>query len=109
MDDDADSRDALAILLRWSGYEVCVAQNGEEALRAAEAHLPDLIFLDIAVPGQDGYEICRLLRETPPLSEARIVAVSGFSGKLHEARCAKAGFTAQLTKPIDPEMLGQLS
>ena len=109
VDDETDSREALVILLRWMGYDVHAAADGGEALEAAREFLPRLIFLDIGMPGRNGYEVCRELRQSPLLSEARIFAVSGFSGEPHDTRCSEAGFTARITKPIDPAILQQIA
>jgi CheY-like chemotaxis protein len=109
VDDEADGRDALAILLTWAGYEVHVARSGSEAITTAKELLPQLISLDIGMPGLDGYEVCRALRADPVFSAARIYALSGFSGALHSARCVEAGFTALLTKPLDPNVLAALN
>jgi len=107
-DDQADSIDALAILLEWSGLEVHVAPNGPEALRAARQYLPALVFLDIAMPGLNGYEVCRQLRSLPEFAEARIYAITAFTGEPHETRSSEAGFTGQLTKPFDVAALEAL-
>jgi CheY-like chemotaxis protein len=108
-DDDADSRDALALLLRWCGYDVKLAADGDEALAIAEQYRPELIFLDIGMPGRDGYEVCRRLRQSPEFAHARIVAASGYTGEMHDTRCSEAGFTAQMSKPIDPAALDRFA
>lgn len=107
-DDQADSVEALALILEWSGHEVHVALDGNDAMLAARRYRPDLIFLDIAMPELNGYEVCRRLRNMPEFAHARIYAISAFSGEPHEQRCSDAGFTGQLTKPIDPTALGNL-
>src|SRR5687768_7174876 len=61
-DDQADSIEALAILLEWSGHEVHLARDGKDAMQAAREYRPELIFLDIAMPELNGYEVCRRLR-----------------------------------------------
>ena len=100
-DDDLDSREALALILRWCGYDVQLAGDGQQALEIADEYRPELIFLDIGMPARDGYEVCRRLRRKPEFEHVRIVAVSGFSGETHDTRCSEAGFTAQMPKPID--------
>lgn len=105
VDDDRDSREALAVLLTWAGHGVRLAVDGAEALRLAEQFRPEMVFLDIVLPGLDGYEVCRRLRRSPTFEHARIVAVSGLSGPAHESRCRAAGFSAQLLKPVDPAAL----
>jgi CheY-like chemotaxis protein len=109
VDDERDSRDALAILLRMEGLVVHVAADGDEALRFAREYLPDLIFLDIGMPGRTGYEVCRELRQSSAFESARIFALSGFSGETHFTRCSEAGFTACFTKPMDPSVLQRLA
>jgi two-component system, chemotaxis family, CheB/CheR fusion protein len=105
VDDEADSRDALAILLTWTGYEVQVASEAAGALEAAARFRPHLILLDIGMPDVNGYAICRALRTAATSCDARIYAISGFSGPAHEACCKQAGFTGQYTKPLDPAVL----
>lgn len=104
-DDEADSREAVAVLLRWCGYDVKLAADGEQALQIAKDYRPELIFLDIGMPIRDGYEVCRRLRQSPEFAHARIVAVSGYSGEAHDVRCSEAGFTAQMPKPLEPAVL----
>jgi CheY-like chemotaxis protein len=107
-DDQRDSIEALAILLEWSGHEVHIALNGRDAMVAARQYRPELIFLDIAMPELDGYEVCRRLRSIPDFADARIYAITAFTGEPHESRRREAGFTGQLTKPIDPTALDAL-
>ncbi len=108
VDDDRDTRETLAILLTWAGHDVQQAADGSEALRLAEQFRPDLVFLDISMPRINGYEVCRRLRESLALKHARIFALSGISGSEHDALCEKAGFSARLTKPVDPAALMRL-
>jgi CheY-like chemotaxis protein len=107
-DDQADSIEALALLVEWSGREVLRASDGKQALLLARKYQPELIFLDIAMPEVSGYEVCQRLRALPEFAEARIYAITAFTGAAHDARRSDAGFTGQLTKPIDPEVLEAL-
>ena len=107
-DDQADSVEALALLLEWSGREVLRAGDGKQALLLARKYQPELIFLDIAMPEVSGYEVCQRLRAMPEFADARIYAITAFTGEAHDARRADAGFTGQLTKPIDVEVLEAL-
>jgi two-component system, chemotaxis family, CheB/CheR fusion protein len=107
-DDHAESIEALALLLEWDGHEVHVALDGRDALAAARQYRPELIFLDIAMPELNGYEVCRRLRAMPEFADARIYAITAFTGEPHETRRSEAGFTGQLTKSIDPQALEQL-
>jgi CheY-like chemotaxis protein len=109
VDDEPDSREALAMLLRFEGLLVHVAADGDEGLRMAREYLPELIFLDIGMPGRTGYEVCRELRQSAEFENARIYALSGFSGEPHVTRCSEAGFTARFTKPMEPAVLQRLA
>ena len=108
VDDDRDTRETLAILLTWAGHEVRTAADGAEALAIAREFQPDLVFLDIAMPRVNGYEVCRQLRDSLDMHDADIFALSGRSGSEHDEKCTTAGFTAQLTKPFDPATLMSL-
>jgi len=108
VDDDQDSREALAILLTWAGYDVVTADNGADALMKAQSFRPQVIFLDIGMPEMSGYEVCRKLRKSTTFQDARIYALSGFTGAEHDTRCSEAGFTGQFTKPIDPAVIPRL-
>jgi CheY-like chemotaxis protein len=85
VDDDRDTRETLAILLRWAGHEVRTAADGPEALIVARDFHPDVVFLDIGMPRLDGYEVCRQLRRSPAFEHAHIFALSGRSGSDHES------------------------
>jgi CheY-like chemotaxis protein len=108
VDDDQDSREALAILLTWAGYDVVTADNGADALRKAQSFRPQVIFLDIGMPEMSGYDVCRKLRTSMTFQDAKIYALSGFTGAEHDTRCSEAGFTGQFTKPIDPAVIPRL-
>jgi len=108
VDDDEDSREALAILLSWAGYDVVTADNGPDALMKAQSFRPQVIFLDIGMPDMSGYEVCRKLRTSTTFRDASIYALSGFTGTEHDTRCSEAGFTGQFTKPIDPAVIQPL-
>jgi CheY-like chemotaxis protein len=102
-DDSPDGRQALALVLRLLGYEVAEAANGPAALAAAPAFRPDAAVLDLAMPGMDGLELARRLRELPGLGEVVLVAVTGHPHLRQPA--AEAGFAAYLLKPCDlPEL-----
>ena len=107
-DDQIDSVEALSVLLEWSGHEVHVALNGKDAVLAARQYRPELIFLDIAMPDLNGYEVCRRLRAMQEFADARIYAITAFTGEPHQSRRDAAGFTGQLTKPIDVDELERL-
>jgi CheY-like chemotaxis protein len=108
VEDDADTREMFALVLKMAGHTVWTANDGEEALVVAEAFGPDVIFLDIEMPKANGYTACQNLRRSPALHNARIYAVSGVTGAAHERRCGEAGFDGQVSKPADPGCLARL-
>jgi CheY-like chemotaxis protein len=108
VDDNADSADSLALLFRCWGHEVRVAYNGPEAIADAAVHRPDVVVLDIGMPGMTGYQVARRLREQPVSRQAFLVAVTGFGQDDDRRRAREAGFDCHLTKPVDPETLREL-
>jgi CheY-like chemotaxis protein len=109
VDDDADSREMLTLVMMMAGHTVRTARDGEEALEVAEAFRPDVIFLDIQMPKANGYVACQNMRKSSALQKARIYAVSARTGAVHEARCSAAGFDGQVSKPADPDGLVRLA
>jgi PAS domain S-box-containing protein len=105
VDDNRDAADSLAMLLRLQGYEVQVAHDGPAALRIAAASRPDLVFLDIGMPGMDGYEVARRLRRTPGLEKVVLAALTGWGQQEDRRRTADAGFDHHLVKPPEPKAL----
>jgi CheY-like chemotaxis protein len=101
VDDDADAREMLALVLTLAGHTVRTASDGVEALTVAEAFFPDVIFLDIEMPKANGYTACQNLRRSHSLHDVRIYAVSGVTGAAHDRRCNEVGFDGQLSKPAD--------
>src|SRR5205814_3084476 len=77
VDDNADAADSLAEYLATAGHEVRTAYAGQEALEAARAYRPEAVLLDIGLPGMDGYEVARRLRQEPGLERALLVALTG--------------------------------
>jgi PAS domain S-box-containing protein len=104
VDDNVDSVDGLARLLRRQGFEVETATDGPTALEAAAARRPSFIFLDIGLPGLDGYQVAERLRSLLG-SEVMICAVSGYGREEDRIRCQSAGFDHHLIKPIDFNMM----
>ncbi len=103
VDDNQDAADSLALLLQLRGHDVRVATDGPAALAVAAEHRPDVVFLDLGLPGMDGHEVGRQLRQRPGLDRARVVAVTGSAGEDDRDRSRAAGFDAHLVKPVDPE------
>ncbi len=98
-EDHEDSRDALRTLLEAFGYRVLVAANGVEAVATARAHRPDLILMDMMMPGMDGLEATRILRADASLPHIPIVAVTAMEGA--RDRVLAAGCDDWVSKPID--------
>ncbi|HET6574058.1 MAG TPA: chemotaxis protein CheB [Fimbriiglobus sp.] len=105
VDDNVDAAQSEAVLLRMSGHEVHVAHSGPDALEAAAAFRPEVVLLDIGMPGMDGYEAARQLRRLPGLEAVKLVALSGYGTDEDRHRSAAAGFDAHLVKPADPVAL----
>jgi len=101
VDDNKDGADSLAMLLSMLGYEATTAHNGYEALDSVHAHPPDLIFLDIGLPGIDGYEVARRLRSDIPVYNGTIVALTGWGSDKDKQKSRESGCDAHLTKPVD--------
>jgi CheY-like chemotaxis protein len=95
----------MAILLRLWGYEVRTATNGPGALRAVEGYSPDIVLLDVAMPGMDGYEVARRLRQRLGRNAAVVVTVSGYGQECDVLRSREAGCDHHLLKPVAPEEL----
>jgi CheY-like chemotaxis protein/two-component sensor histidine kinase len=108
VDDNEDAAHSLAMLLRLQGHEVRVAHDGPSALEVATSYLPDLVFLDIGMPGMDGYDVARRLRKTPGLEKTVLAALTGWGQQEDRRRTAEAGFNHHLVKPPEPKVLDEL-
>ena len=103
IDDNVDCADMLRMLIESCGHEAQAAVSAEEGFRRAREWLPDLVFLDIAMPTIDGYGLAAKLRADAVPHSTRIVAVSGY--KPDEAKCASAGIDDFLMKPLSLKQL----
>jgi CheY-like chemotaxis protein len=108
VDDNVDSADSLALLLRLSGHQVHVVYDGEAALKSVETETPELVFLDIGLPGMDGYEVARRLRQQSRLAGAVLVAMTGWGQEDDRRHSREAGFDHHMVKPVDLDALGKL-
>ncbi|WP_325481226.1 CheR family methyltransferase [Piscinibacter sp.] len=107
VDDDIDAGDSTAALLALEGHEVRLVHDGPSALREVHDFRPDAVLLDIAMPGMDGYEVCRQLRSLADQQHTLVVAVSGY-GQLDDVeRASEAGFDHHVTKPADPKVIAE--
>ncbi len=105
VEDNPDGLDMLVSLLQTLGHRVSWAADGPQALRQAAAFRPQLVLLDLGLPGMDGYEVARRLRADPELAGTAIVALTGWGAESDRRRTAEAGFDAHLTKPVEPDAL----
>ena len=107
VDDNVDAADALAELLRDYGHDVRAAHDGPSAIEQAELHRPDIVLLDIGMPGFDGYEVARRMRGELGL-KATLVALTGYGEARHRRLSRDAGFDQHVTKPVDIRKLEKL-
>jgi signal transduction histidine kinase/DNA-binding response OmpR family regulator len=105
VDDNMDGARSLAMLLDLIGHEVRTCYDGPSALVEVEEFLPEVVLLDIGLPGMDGFEVARRLREQPANSQTLLVALTGYGQAEDVRRSREAGFNHHLVKPADPEAL----
>jgi CheY-like chemotaxis protein len=108
VDDNVDAADSLVMLLRLAGQEVRVAYDGATAVLIAQAFRPQVVFLDLGMPGMDGYDVARQLREDPELKRAVLVAMTGWGQEEDRRRSLQAGFDYHLVKPAELKELEQV-
>jgi signal transduction histidine kinase/ActR/RegA family two-component response regulator len=101
VDDNIDAADTLGALLDMNGHATRVANDGYQAIEMAQEFQPQVVFLDIGLPGMNGYEVARKLRETPGVERAFLVALTGWGTREDRERSSEAGFDHHLTKPAD--------
>ena len=104
VDDNADTAAGMIRLLKLLGHAVAAAHDGPAALEVARSHRPEVVLLDIGLPGMDGYEVARALRGGG-FADAVIIAVSGYGGDEDRERSRAAGFDHHLVKPVDFDSL----
>jgi two-component system CheB/CheR fusion protein len=107
VDDNSALADSFAKLLRELSQEVRVHYDGASALLAVPTYTPDLVFIDVAMPTMDGYQLAKALRKERSLAKAKLIALTGF-GEEYKKKSAKVGFHEHLTKPIDIAELKRL-
>jgi DNA-binding response OmpR family regulator len=105
VDDEPNIVLSLEFLLRQQGYEVSVARDGEEALAAAEDWRPDLMVLDVMLPGLDGFEVCRRLRERPENASLKILLLTARGREVERVRGLEEGADAYVRKPFSTRQL----
>jgi CheY-like chemotaxis protein len=108
VDDWPDTVESMATLLRLWGHDVRIAHDGPTALALADSYRPDVVLLDLGLPGMDGFEVAQRIRNNPRLARTLLVFLSGY-GREKDARLAReAGCDLHLLKPVDPEVLERL-
>jgi two-component system, cell cycle response regulator DivK len=105
IEDHEENRRLLRDLLTSFGYELSEAVTGEDGLVAAEANPPDLILMDIQLPGIDGYEVTRRIKANPSLRHIPVIAVTSYALSGDDVKALEAGCDAYVTKPFDPAEL----
>jgi two-component system CheB/CheR fusion protein len=108
VDDNRDGAQSLALMLDLEGHEVRTAADGFEALEIGEEFQPNVVLLDIGMPGIDGYETARRLRTRPWAQSALLCAQTGWGQEDDKRRARSAGFDRHLVKPVDPEELNRI-
>jgi PAS domain S-box-containing protein len=104
-DDNADAANMIAMMLQHFGHQTETVYSAQGALQMAVEYQPDFVVLDIGLPGMDGYEVARRLRQIPELKDMRLIAATGYGQDTDRQRSEEAGFDYHLVKPIDPEKL----
>ena len=108
VDDFDDTRLMLKLWLMKNGYQVIEAERGEEAIALAQSEHPDLIIMDMMMPGLNGLDATRRIREDQSLEQTPIVAVSAYGADEYRDKAISAGCTEYVSTPVDPEELGDL-
>jgi CheY-like chemotaxis protein len=101
VDDNQDAADTLATLLKMLGHDTQKTHDGLQALKAAEDDRPEIILLDIGMPGMSGYDVCRRIRQQPGGREIVIIAVTGWGQEEDRRNSHAAGFDYHLVKPVE--------
>jgi PAS domain S-box-containing protein len=108
VDDNVDAAQSLAMLLEFRGHEVRVAHDGQAAVPAVCDFRPDVVLLDLGLPGMNGYEVAREVRSRPEFANLVLAAVTGYGQEEDRRRSREAGFDYHFVKPVDPKDLESL-
>jgi CheY-like chemotaxis protein len=101
VDDNVDAAEMLELLLGAAGHDVRTAYDGPTALEAALDYRPNVVLLDIGLPGLDGFEVAKRLRQEPVLQGVMLVAMTGYGQESDHQHSLDAGFDHHLVKPVD--------
>ncbi len=105
VEDQEDNRRILRDLLTSAGFELVEATTGEEGVAMAETHRPDLILMDIQLPGLDGYETTRRIKGNPALQQIPVIAVTSYALSGDDVKAREAGCDGYVAKPFSPRAL----
>ena len=108
VDDNFDAADSLVKVLQFAGYRASAAYNGWRALRVAAMEPPDLLLLDLAMPGLNGHDVMRSLKADPVLKDVPVVVITGNTSEEEQRKAITGGCAAFLVKPLDFIRLGTL-
>ncbi len=108
VDDSVDSAESMAIILEMSGHDVRKAHSGPDALRIVADYRPDVVLMDIGMPGMTGHEVAQKLRETPATRELVLIAMTGYGRQVDREQSRAAGFDHHLVKPLDFDKLNEV-
>lgn len=104
-EDEPDIRELVAFTLRYAGYEVVTATNGEEAVQLSREHMPDLALMDVRMPRMTGYDACRTMKADPEMKDIPVVFLSAKGQEAEIATGLQAGAEEYLLKPFAPDQL----
>ena len=104
-EDEPDIRELVTFMLRFAGYEVVAASNGEDAVHTASRELPDLVLMDVRMPRMTGYDACRLMKANPDLRDVPVVFLSAKGQESEIQSGLDAGAEEYLLKPFSPAEL----
>jgi CheY-like chemotaxis protein len=105
VEDNIDTVRSFALLLREMGHEVEYAINGYAGLEVARRFLPEIVLLDLGLPGMDGFELCKRFKNDPQLRQVRVIAVTGYAQEEYRTRALAAGCEQHFVKPLAPAVL----
>jgi two-component system CheB/CheR fusion protein len=108
VEDNPDAAESLMMILEVLGHQVRVVYDGRAALEAARANLPDIMLIDIGLPGMNGYELAQAIRRDGALARIILVALTGYGRSEDKAQALAAGFDYHLVKPVDLQALADL-
>jgi signal transduction histidine kinase/CheY-like chemotaxis protein len=108
IEDNDDARESLRLLLESLGHRVLAAVDGHQGVAQALEHRPEVLLVDLGLPGLDGYEVARAVRSTPGGKSAMLIAVTGYGQAEDRRRSREAGFDAHLVKPVSQSLLSTL-